>query len=380
MTDLLPRFLRLSALVAVELGREERHEDEKAEEAANKLAMAKRKEGRSTSSSSSVGGGRARAISGAGDIGSSALSSNSYDSDDDSPDTNKRLAARPTKLWYKLLAGLLTRAVLQGYLVKGWKGTDPVEVLLGVGVGAVPPEDLANKDDEDVTMLDEEDEKEYEPDDMPELADAWHILFGFKSKDAPAPTASKPNGVPADDYEKLMEDRISEFFTVSPNVSELANHLDDLAHKYPSQPVDRSLLKFCEAVAKWRGKPELETYKDRSFDAPASPAAAGSSGLSTSATSNLSIHQLIHPQPPPKPLIEQYFVMPSKSEREATSLGGWGAASSSKSTAVGDRRDSVSSTGTKRSRRSSWVDGKGKKPVIGQAWVEDEEYVGPYGI
>ncbi|KAG8896434.1 hypothetical protein FRC00_005976 [Tulasnella sp. 408] len=210
MTDLLPRFLRLSALVAVELGREERHEDEKAEEVA-KLALAKRKEGR----------------------------------------------ARAT---------------------------------------------------------------------------------------------------------------------------ELSNHLDDLARKYPSQPVDRSLLKFCEAVAKWRGKPELETYKDRPFDAPASPAAAGSSGLSTSATSNLSIHQLIHPQPPPTPLIERYFVVPSKAEREATSLGGWGAASSSKSTAVGDRRDSVSSTGTKRSRRSSWTDGKGKKVVIGPAWVEDEEYVGPYGI
>lgn len=56
-----------------------------------------------------------------------------------------------------------------------------------------------------------------------------------------------------------------QFFTVSPNVSELSNHLDDLARKYPSQPVDRSLLKFCEAVAKWRGKPELETVSFSSF-------------------------------------------------------------------------------------------------------------------
>lgn len=375
MTDLLPRFLRLSALVAVELGREERHEDERAEKVAE-LAMAKRK--RSTSTSS-VGGGRARATSGAGDVASSALSNNSYDSDDDSPDTDKRLAARPTKMWYKLLSGLLTRAVLQGYLVKGWKGTDPVEVLLGVGIGAVPPEDSTNRDDEDVAMLDEEDEKDYEPDDMPDLADAWHILFGFK-KDGHATTASAATGVPVDEYEHLMAERISEFFTISPNISDLSNHLDDLAHKYPSQPIDRTLLKFCEAVAKWRGKPELETYKDRPFDAPASPAAAGSSGLSTSATSNLSIHQLIHPQPPPKPLIERYFAVPSKSERDATSLGGWGAAGSSKSTAVADRRDSVSSTGTKRSRRSSWADGKGKKVVIDQAWMEDEEYVGPYGI
>lgn len=196
MTDLLPRFLRLSALVAVELGREERHEDEKAEEVAK--LMAKRKEG------------RARATSGAGEMASSAVSSHSYDSDDDSPDTAKRLAARPTKLWYKLLAGLLTRAVLQGYLVKGWKGTDAIEVLLGVGVGAVPPEDSTNREDEDVTMMDDEDEKDYEPDDMPELADAWHILFGFKSKDAPAPATSTSNGMPVDDYEVLMADRISE--------------------------------------------------------------------------------------------------------------------------------------------------------------------------
>lgn len=213
MTDLLPRFLRLSALVAVELGREERHEDERAEKVAE-LAMAKRK--RSTSTSS-VGGGRARATSGAGDVASSALSNNSYDSDDDSPDTDKRLAARPTKMWYKLLSGLLTRAVLQGYLVKGWKGTDPVEVLLGVGIGAVPPEDSTNRDDEDVAMLDEEDEKDYEPDDMPDLADAWHILFGFK-KDGHATTASAATGVPVDEYEHLMAERISEvgFHPVAP--------------------------------------------------------------------------------------------------------------------------------------------------------------------
>ena len=34
-----------------------------------------------------------------------------------------------------LLAGLLTRATLEGYLSAGWRGLKPVEVLLGVGLG-----------------------------------------------------------------------------------------------------------------------------------------------------------------------------------------------------------------------------------------------------
>jgi hypothetical protein len=34
-----------------------------------------------------------------------------------------------------LLAGLLTRAVLEGYLTAGWRGIKPAECLLLVGIG-----------------------------------------------------------------------------------------------------------------------------------------------------------------------------------------------------------------------------------------------------
>jgi hypothetical protein len=35
--------------------------------------------------------------------------------------------------------------------------------------------------------------------------------------------------------------------------------MEDLAWSYPAEPVERAAVRFCEAVARWRGKPELET-------------------------------------------------------------------------------------------------------------------------
>ena len=35
--------------------------------------------------------------------------------------------------------------------------------------------------------------------------------------------------------------------------------MEDLAWQYPAEPVERSAVRFCEAIARWRGKPELET-------------------------------------------------------------------------------------------------------------------------
>ena len=37
--------------------------------------------------------------------------------------------------------------------------------------------------------------------------------------------------------------------------------MEDLAWHYPAEPVERSALRFCEAIAKWRGKPELENVR-----------------------------------------------------------------------------------------------------------------------
>jgi len=35
--------------------------------------------------------------------------------------------------------------------------------------------------------------------------------------------------------------------------------MEDIAWQYPAEPVERAAVRFCEAVARWRGKPELET-------------------------------------------------------------------------------------------------------------------------
>jgi hypothetical protein len=41
---------------------------------------------------------------------------------------------QPTREWYALLAGLLTRALLEGYMLRGWKGTQAAEILFSVGL------------------------------------------------------------------------------------------------------------------------------------------------------------------------------------------------------------------------------------------------------
>ena len=38
--------------------------------------------------------------------------------------------------------------------------------------------------------------------------------------------------------------------------------MEDLAWQYPAEPVERSAVRFCEAIARWRGKPELETVSN----------------------------------------------------------------------------------------------------------------------
>ena len=115
LAELIPRFLRLSALVALELGREV-----------------------------------CTTASAEDNIGAKALV--------------------PSSEWYLLLAGLLTCAVLEGYLTAGWTGLAPVQVLLGVGLGsAVVPEASPPTSDEEYD--------EFEPDDMPDLHDAVSVLF-----------------------------------------------------------------------------------------------------------------------------------------------------------------------------------------------------------
>lgn len=35
--------------------------------------------------------------------------------------------------------------------------------------------------------------------------------------------------------------------------------MEDLAWQFPAEAVERAACRFCEAIARWRGKPELET-------------------------------------------------------------------------------------------------------------------------
>lgn len=131
LTELIPRFVRLSALVALELGRE---------------------------------------------VGAEGIGPN-----------GSRAALAPTAQWYFLLAGLLTRAVLEGYLISGWTGLAPVRALLGVGLGLSSSATTSDLDDATVTVprpsasaaTDEEEEKyvEFEPDGMPDFSDAVDVLF-----------------------------------------------------------------------------------------------------------------------------------------------------------------------------------------------------------
>lgn len=183
MTDIIPRFLKLSTLVAMELGKEWHAVGKEGEdvvvgwEAEPDLLPPKRLP-TASAKKPSVSSGPA--------------------------------IARPSTAWYTLLADLLTRAALQGYLVQGWRGTDAVEVLLGVGVGGKPPT-LAEAQD-----AAEDEEEEFEPDEMPGLGEAWYVLFGAGAGSGKEKGRSGDAAAYAE-YEKMMADRISEVaFTWQP--------------------------------------------------------------------------------------------------------------------------------------------------------------------
>jgi hypothetical protein len=163
MVDVLPRFLRFSALIAKELGREARETGEQ------------RVVDVPTYSAAPAGIGSTGAASGSPVVttSSSVFESSSSTAPGNSgrssfPSTEKsyhRLPqhgketvtgvgsgaktapvpvhlqpstmgdARPTRAWYALLCGIVTRAVLEGYIRGQWKGADPLEVLFGLGLG-----------------------------------------------------------------------------------------------------------------------------------------------------------------------------------------------------------------------------------------------------
>ncbi|KAJ3563820.1 hypothetical protein NP233_g8690 [Leucocoprinus birnbaumii] len=292
LSKLIPRFLRLSALVAAELGQEAR-------------------EAEWGSPGRSVHGPPSPVMSRAMPLNQSRGKEREDDSDEKSLFFN---ALRPTREWYLLLAGLLTRAVLEGYLTAGWRGIKPAECLLLVGIGinnhtaartlggragtenrVVDREDAGGttsgdgsdvEDDDNESLGDEEEFEEFDPDGLPSLGQAMRVLFpSLKVGPDPHPNMIPPGGQPSKgqaelEYEVEMLERLRRFYDVPESTPDLSTHMEDLAWSYPAEPVERSAVRFCEAVAKWRGKPELETYKKKS---PSSP--------------GISIDSLVHSNP-----------------------------------------------------------------------------------
>lgn len=195
LADLLPRFLRLSALVAMELGREARGEEPEVEE------QDIEKETASSDDTSTSGCATATSKPGL------ALSSH----------------AQPSRAWFALLCGLITRAVLEGYVARGWKGAEYAEILMGVGLGikgfgtrrtstgfgAGNAGNAASQPSMEQTV--DESKDPYEPDEMPDLIEACKILFNGLVQDMMHPDAKdKATGLAEEEFVSEMEDRMSE--------------------------------------------------------------------------------------------------------------------------------------------------------------------------
>ncbi|EJD07011.1 uncharacterized protein FOMMEDRAFT_165647 [Fomitiporia mediterranea MF3/22] len=259
LAELIPRFIRLSALVAVELGREAKEKEDESLRTGDKRpgSSAERdleeERDREDDAASTVSSGQSKP---------SALKA----SDTTSPYLFS-LSFRPTREWYGILAGLLTRAVLEGYLSRGWKGPLGMECLLGVGLGLGPFMPGVKEPDEDEFI-------HLDPDECPSLANAAKILFPYLCRQV------KASDGPEAAYEAEMLQRISEFLTVPASTPDLSTHFEDLAYKYPTEPVERATVRFCEAVASWRGPPELESQRKRNQPTPQDTASTSTPSMS----------------------------------------------------------------------------------------------------
>jgi hypothetical protein len=215
-------------------------------------------------------------------------------------------ALRPSSEWYALCAGLLTRAVLEGYMCGGWKGLGALETLMKVGLGLRP--DVLNIPTEDSPNLSvsgngesstqqyhhhhhyhhyhhDDAYEEFDPDDFPTITESAKVLFPSLRQRA---TSINSLGMmeqqvvkeaPEREYEYDMEERLStvrpwfcqvnawafvltpmiQFYDVQHTCPDLSTHLEDISWQYPTEPLERAMLRFFEAVSKWRGRPELET-------------------------------------------------------------------------------------------------------------------------
>ena len=214
LSKLIPRFIRLSALVAAELGRESRGEEDESEDGGNGGRPRSGSSVASASGSTSAPGATAGGGSGQNEPGSGSspfpvpssplMRRTSLQSQAQDRATMYEFALRPSLEWYMLLAGLLTRAVLEGYLTGGWKGTPAVQCLLLVGLGI--NENAGRKDEEEESDDPADDPEEFaafDPDELPNLVEAVKILFP-SLRDSSAGQKSKAE----EEYEMEMLERL----------------------------------------------------------------------------------------------------------------------------------------------------------------------------
>lgn len=193
LSKLIPRFIKLSALVAAELGREARGEEVEVGD-----------NGSEKDRESSVGLGVNSSTPGRNDP------AHWNPGDPPSPVTpklqlQKRMyenALRPSLEWYMLLAGLLTRAVLEGYLTAGWSGLQPIQCLLLLGLGLNVNSGLNREEEEEDE--DEDGFADLDPDELPNLVDAVKVLFP-----ALRDGSLSPKGREEEEYEAEMLERLS---------------------------------------------------------------------------------------------------------------------------------------------------------------------------
>jgi len=102
-----------------------------------------------------------------------------------------------------------------------------------------------------------------------------------------------------------MGQRLARFLDIPSGTRDLTRHLEDLTWRYPVESVERTSLKFCEALSQWRGKPELEKYRKQSpmpshRITVSPPGALEGGGIGDAANSAL------------RPTIGRYFVIPAR--------------------------------------------------------------------
>ena len=246
LVDLLLRFLKLSALVAMELGLEA--DDQGSVGAPQWNATDMQNQG------SPPPKGKGRAVSNSNFDHRSPTASpdqqqiNPPLSRPESVSSNgekiqmQSFALRPSPEWYGLCAGLLTRAVLEGYVCGGWKGLGALETLMKVGLGLRPdvlnlptedtPSPLVEGDGEGSAQQyhqhqhqhqhhpnnyhhHENPYEEFDPDDFPTIAESAKVLFPSLRQRA---TSINSLGLmeqqvvkeaPEQEYEYDMEERLS---------------------------------------------------------------------------------------------------------------------------------------------------------------------------